>query len=784
MCINSTIIRTCCILIFILTSHFSYANNLKGSVKDNTNKPIEYFTVAILSQQDSSIITGGAFMDGYFEFPDLKVNKCLLQISCVGYQTITKPIDFTQSTFIDLDTIHMQNLELSEVKVFAKRPTFKQVEGRLFINVKGSSLSQAGSLFDALKRSPGIIVDNDNKISVLGKGAPIVFINNREVKNKAEIESFQSDDIASIEIDRNPSAAYSASGKAVVRIKTKKISKDQINLQVYNRNYFARKFSTQNGIQLNSKINKTTGSINYSHQNFKSKNYEDAYEINTQEYYTISNNNSTIRIPKTRKHNLFVSLNQEINKKNNLGFQYSYISDDRDQKYNADQLISKTNKKETIRKILKNTNGKNDLQTYNLNYEYRIDSLRSLSAIADYTRSKSKSDEDINEQNITKVSFLNTLLYNQNNYDIYSGKIDYKTPVLKTISLQTGIKLSKVKNNGKSISTDQDSNLENYNTEDKIDDRITAAYFTLSHKINQINIHGGLRYEYTDTEIRSSGATILDSTYIGWFPSFLINKKLSDYLDLTFSYSKKIDRPSFNELSTDVSYFDSLSYGVGNPAIKPSINHNIDVTLGLIHGLSVNMGYRYEKNARIMGAINDNTNPDIVKYTPVNINKAEYLSANIDYNYSGKKLNSTISLLGEKPFMDIPYLGEIRKIRKASWYFQINNDYSITERTSIFANFYYNSKSEELMTQYDRTYKLSLGFNTFFFDKKLQLSLLANDILNSSDNAWEDKYGNITAGSIPDHDNTWVRFSIQYNFNDFKGGASKKSASESELNRL
>lgn len=88
------------------------------------------------------------------------------------------------------------------------------------------------------------------------------------------------------------------------------------------------------------------------------------------------------------------------------------------------------------------------------------------------------------------------------------------------------------------------------------------------------------------------------------------------------------------------------------------------------------------------------------------------------------------------------------------------------------------------MTYYDKTYKLNLGFNTSFYDKKLELGIFAYDILNTSDNAWEDKYGNIVAGLKPDYDNTWVRFSIKYNFNHFKGGVQKKSASNSELNRL
>ncbi|MDZ5726905.1 outer membrane beta-barrel family protein, partial [Acetobacterium sp. K1/6] len=304
----------------------------------------------------------------------------------------------------------------------------------------------------------------------------------------------------------------------------------------------------------------------------------------------------------------------------------------------------------------------------------------------------------------------------------------------------------------------QNSNQENYKTQDQIKDGTVASYFTVEKDFNQFKLQGGLRFEYTNTDIRSDEKTVLDSTYGNWFPTLLVNRKFSEKLDVTLSYAKKIDRPNFNELSTDITYFDSLSYSVGNPEIKPSLSHNIDFTLGLFRVISVNIGYRYEKNARILSALTSESNPDIVKYTPVNINKAQYFSANIDYNYSLKKFTSTISLGGEKPMMEIPYLNTARKIRKASWYFQTNNDYSITDKTSVFANFSFSSNSEELMTYYDRTYKLSLGFNTSFFEKKLQLSLLANDILNSSDNAWEDRYDNIIAGSIPDHDNTFFFF--------------------------
>ena len=772
------------ILISLLSTTYSQTGQIRSTVINNEDKPLEYFTVAILSPQDSSILTGGAFIDGNFEFSEIKSDKCLLQISCVGYESVIFPVDFTQNSSVDLGSITMKNLELDEVTVLAKRPSFKQVEGRLIIDVKGTALSEAGDLYDALKRSPGLIVDNDNNITVFGKGTPIVFINGREVQNKAEIENLQSDDIASIEIDRNPSVEYSASGNAVVKIETKKITKDKINLQVFSREYFARKFRNLSGMQLNSKFNKTTASVNYSYAYVNAKIYGKSYEINTQENYTISNNNSTIRIPKTRKHNLFVSLNQEINKKNNLGFQYSYISNNRNQNSESDQTISKTNDSETRRMVNKYKHGDNDMYIYNLNYKYDIDSTSSVSIIGDYTRSINRSVEDIQEQNLSNNSNLRSLIDNRNEYDIYGGKIDFKACLFRTINFKTGVKLSKVTNNGRAVSTDFDSYTENYRIVDKINDYISATYFNLKPKINYFNLEAGLRYEYTNTDISSNTENVIDSTYENWFPSILINKEISDWIDATLSYSKKISRPTFNELSTDITYFDSLSYSIGNPAIKPTVIHNIDLSFGFFNHLSVNFAYKYEKNARILGAVSDNANPDIVKYTPVNINKAEYVYVNIDYNYSGKNMNSTLSIGGEKPFIEIPYLDGMRKIRQFSWYFQSNNDYSITSRTSVFANFLYCSSSKDLMTHFDSKYKLSLGLNTSFFDKKLRMSLMANDILNSSDNAWEDKYGNIVAGLNPDNDNTWVRFSIKYSFNDFKGGVRKKSASESELNRL
>jgi hypothetical protein len=88
------------------------------------------------------------------------------------------------------------------------------------------------------------------------------------------------------------------------------------------------------------------------------------------------------------------------------------------------------------------------------------------------------------------------------------------------------------------------------------------------------------------------------------------------------------------------------------------------------------------------------------------------------------------------------------------------------------------------MTVSGSHYDLYSGFDVNFFEKRLQISIDADDILNTNDSWWEDRYGNVVSGMNRDADNRVIRFSIKYNFNHFKGGAKNKSASEDELKRL
>ncbi|PIF06307.1 MAG: hypothetical protein CSA36_02125 [Draconibacterium sp.] len=769
------------IIIMLCAALTASTQTYKGIIKDINGKGLPFANVVLYALPDSTFVNGVITNDlGEFTFESKTIEAGYLKVSFIGYETATVPLHKDKIETIILNPTTNQ---LSEVEVVSRRPVIKQIAGKLIISIKGTSLSEAGNLMDVLQKTPGLQVKN-GIISVFGKGKPIIFINGREIKNNAELESLQSDDIANIEIDRNPSARYSAAGNAVVRVTTRKITRDRIHIQVYDRAYFARKFSNISGLQMNSKWNKTQVSVNYSYMHQQSKDYEDAYEINTQAHYTIKNKSFSVMEPKTKRHNLFAGVHQKLGKKHTLGAQYSYISSDREDLTQGNQDISKTNTPSIQRFVLKNGNNYYNLSVYSVNYEFKIDSINSLQALADYTKSTSNGNENIAEQNRTNATLQKSNIANINNYDVYSAKIDYNTNLFGKLPLQTGIKFSQIENGGSTLATDILQQTEKYFTSNTTTDRIGAGYILLSPQINKWEIEAGLRCEYIDRNIVSTGINVLDSSYAKWFPTFNISHRFSDDYNVNFSYAKKIQRPAFWELNSNRNYIDSLAYSTGNPRLKASISHNIDMNITLFGNLFLDLGYEYEEQARILSAISDANNPDIVVYTPVNIDKAAYFRASANYDWSYKFWKSTVSLGIEQPFMKIPYLGKYKNIKKLSYYFQTNNDFKISDKLTFFCNFSYYSASEDLMSYYYDNYNLSSGINASLFDNKLKVSLYVNDILNASETAWKDQYGNIESYSDQDRDRTYLRLSIKYNINKYKGGIRKQTAGKDEIDRI
>ncbi|MDE6791950.1 MAG: hypothetical protein K2J48_02540 [Muribaculaceae bacterium] len=100
-------------------------------------------------------------------------------------------------------------VELGDITVTAKRNLQRLSNGGLLTEVKGTSLSELGTCADVIAQLPGVI-SNEGVMEILGRGTPVIYINNRKLVDKSELERLSSKEILSVEILFNPVVKYGA----------------------------------------------------------------------------------------------------------------------------------------------------------------------------------------------------------------------------------------------------------------------------------------------------------------------------------------------------------------------------------------------------------------------------------------------------------------------------------------------------------------------------------------------------------------------------------------------
>src|SRR6185312_10029974 len=118
-----------------------------------------------------------------------------------------------------IPTIALQSQALKEVVVEGKTPMIQHYADRTVVNVDQSPLNAVGSIYDAIKRSPGIIIDPNENIIMHGKQNVMVMIDGRIMPMSGNdlanyLKSIPSESVDKIEFITNPSAKYDANGTA------------------------------------------------------------------------------------------------------------------------------------------------------------------------------------------------------------------------------------------------------------------------------------------------------------------------------------------------------------------------------------------------------------------------------------------------------------------------------------------------------------------------------------------------------------------------------------------
>ena len=183
----------------------------KGRIVDERGNAAEYATIALLSPIDSTIVGHGVSNEnGSFVIP-CNSRKVLARITYIGYKTVNRIYNNTDMGIIKLQP---KTMIVKGVVVKGDRPQYKMLSGGMEVAVEHTLLSKMANTFDVLNLLPRVSVDGQ-KISVFGKGTPIVYINNKRVNDNNEIVNITPDNIKSISVITSPGAEYDAEVESV-----------------------------------------------------------------------------------------------------------------------------------------------------------------------------------------------------------------------------------------------------------------------------------------------------------------------------------------------------------------------------------------------------------------------------------------------------------------------------------------------------------------------------------------------------------------------------------------
>jgi len=593
------------------------AGKISSRIIDAVTKlPIDYATVNVYLQGSQTVVkTVASDPKGYFAVSNLPYGEYRISVGFMGYRSyVADHIIVSQlKPVAALQGIALTSTEkaLNVVQITGKTPTVQNKIDKLVYDPSNDLSAQGGSAIDVLKKVPTLTVDIDGNVELLGSPGINFLINGKPSSTfgaslSDALASIPASQIKNIEVISNPGARYDAQGTGgVVNIILKdnnvsgvngtvnlsagtRLSNGSFNLNARKNNFGINTFFSgnrqSNTTSLNEKRLTNSDGLDLLNQSGSNRAKRNGYQTGIGFDWNVS-----------PKDNLTASLgyNETANNSRDLAdqLQSSFGSDGLPLNVSSNRTAGSRANGNTIQWSLgyKKKFKKED-QELNFLYQSNVETNHSsFNQIQDYTNpvSPSSGASSSSPGKVRETGF----------------ELNFTHPVTKDFSIETGGKaflktISSVINaqlyDAPSQSYVPDP-LQSYGF--KYDRNIFAYYLSTSFKaFNALDIKAGLRYEYTVNHTDFANTTIPNFGFLS--PSLVISRKIDESQSLKISYSRRMERPDYDELNPFVNRSDPYNISSGNPALKPEIGNNFELgySKSFKDGTSLNVTAFYRHN--------------------------------------------------------------------------------------------------------------------------------------------------------------------------------------------
>jgi iron complex outermembrane recepter protein len=641
-------------LLVILFPIAAFSQSISGTIKDEQGKTLAGASVALKKATDSTIVkiavTGNS---GTYEFQTIPAGKYFLNTTFVGYAMNNSKAFEYNGTSLNAPsvTLYKVNNDLKAVTVTATRPMVEVKADKTVLNVEGTINAVGQDALELLKKSPGVLVDRDDNLSLSGKNGVQVYIDGKPSplsgKDLADyLRTLQSSAIESIEIITNPSARYDAAGNAgVINIKLKKNKSFGTNGSI-NAGYGISIHSRYNGgLSLNHRNSRVNVFGNYSYNNTINENFMNLYRVQLDTVF----NQRNIMTWKGKSHNIKTGIDYFLNSKQTIGVMVNgnFSKNSLNSFSNTD--ISYQPTAEFVKKLVADNSNKSnrDQSNFNINYRYADTTGRTFNVDADYGLFRIRTDQmQPNLYYDISGNPIDSRIYNMvspTDIDIYSAKADYEQNFKKGrisfggkssyVSSVNDFKRYNIVADAKNLDRDR-SNDFNYK------ENINAGYINYNRPIKKFNVQLGFRVEHTSAKGVSNGQRFngtdyipydssFDRNYVNLFPSAAVSFAKGKNHQFNVTYSRRIDRPSYQDLNPFEFKLDEYTYMKGNTELSPQYTNSFGFSHTYKYKLTTALNYSHVTD--VFTQLIDTTEKSKSFMTRKNLATQDIASINISY---------------------------------------------------------------------------------------------------------------------------------------------------------
>lgn len=600
--------------VLVLSTGAFGQSSITGKIMTTDAKPIPSANVLLLNVSDSSLKKGGLTNDsGEYVINLIDTGSYFIRYTAVGFQAWHSPVfrvePADKSRHLGTQVMDRESKELEAIVVKANKPLYQQQAEGLTVNVESSILSKGSSALQVLERSPGVFIDRQyNSIALNGKNGVMVMLNGKLLRLSSSevvalLNGMSANNIEKIELLTTPPAKYDAEGSAgMINIVLKKNKKAGTNGSLSLTAGYGRKEKGTVSASISHNTNNLDLYLSYtfSHDKSYSNWFADAYQNvpilggpETVQYWSTTH-------PEQNSHDVTLGLGTRLNTKTTIGANVTFNSSSYastiinhgeftilpDSLLIMDARINGTNRWKNLISSINLEKKIREGETLNFDLDYLYYKNDNPSTVESYFTNRDGHPAVTDNDSIFspyQKGFANT--------DIHVGvfKFDYAKQLSKKVKLEAGGKGTYTRSSSvsgiESLIGNKWVNRSGTNNNMIVKERIAAAYASVNVDLSaSAKMVIGARYEYSHTTMDSSSkeGVGIDRKLSKLFPNISFTKKLNEHSELQLSYTKRISRPSYNDLASFVTYNDAASVITGNPLLKPTIT-NI-----------VRLGYNYK----------------------------------------------------------------------------------------------------------------------------------------------------------------------------------------------